>query len=193
MTAILLDTETTGLREPEPVEVAYLRLNELDTYSELLNFQQYDKFCERFRPSKAIEPGASKIHGIHLSDVAHSEYWKFEQLELTPESFDYLIGHNISYDINSLSFKRPELKELLKEKKVICTLKLVRRLFPEYKADGGYSLSNLMSKMFPVIQEALKTYAHGALADCYFTLCIIWKITVEHGIESWEELYDLQN
>lgn len=55
---VILDTETTGLRNAQPIEIAITDIEG----NALLN-------C-RCKPAIPIEPGATKIHGIRDEDVA---------------------------------------------------------------------------------------------------------------------------
>lgn len=57
---VILDTETTGLRNAQPIEIAITDIEG----NALLN-------C-RCKPAIPIEPGATKIHGIRYEDVADS-------------------------------------------------------------------------------------------------------------------------
>lgn len=193
--AIVLDTETTGINKPEPVEVAYLTFADKKLTESILGQQLYS-FCERFKPSKPIEAGAAKIHGIHLSDVQNCKLWNFKHIEL-PVATDanpiYLIGHNISFDIRALAFGDDAIKTNLTEiYKPICTLKIARKAFPEFKANGGYSLANISSQIFPAFVGEVRKIAHGAKADCLLTMCLIDKICAEYELSSWEDLYNMQ-
>lgn len=195
ITAIILDTETTGINKPEPVEVAYFTFTDIPLTASIINRHLYG-FSQRFKPSKSIEAGASKIHGIHYSDVQNATPWEFKAIDL-PQATDadpiYIIGHNIAFDIRALSFGNDAIKANLTEiYKPICTLKIARKAFPEIKELGGYSLSNISSHIFSEFAAEIQKIAHGAKADCLLTMCLIDKICAEYDIKTWEELYNIQ-
>ena len=107
MLLAVLDTETTGLTDPEIVEFAMVVVNtELEviaTYSSLI------------KPPKPIEPGAANVHGITDAHVQNAKTWA-EYADENPEMVEHLktavlSGHNIrSFDIKRVMSKHfPEL------------------------------------------------------------------------------------
>src|SRR5690606_28485197 len=141
MSAIIFDTETTGLDEPETIEAAWLRIETLAERK-----MPIDAFHSYYKPSKRIELGVMAVH--HIMD---------EDLESSPPSSDfslprdvkYLIGHNIDYDWAAAG--KPEVKR-------ICTLALSRYLWPE--ADS-HSLSAMLYLLLrPQARNLLKN-AHS--------------------------------
>lgn len=175
---VILDTETTGKTDPEPIEVAYLEID----YPSLETLVQYKR---RFKPSKEIELGAMATHHIipeDLEDCAPSGSFKLVDLEV-----DYLIGHNIDYDWNVLG--SPEIKR-------IDTLALARKYLPHL---DSHTQSALLYFILDKKQarEMLKN-AHSALADvlvCKIILTYLLKIINEaHDSEenpTIEELWKL--
>lgn len=63
-TAVILDTETTGLEHPEVIEVAVI---DAATGATLLN--------QRVRPVGQIEPDATAVHGITSADLVDAPSW----------------------------------------------------------------------------------------------------------------------
>ena len=190
--AIICDTETTGLTAPQPIEVAIIHCQDIHTYDDLLDLKQYEKFNKRYKPTKAIEAGAQKVHGISMQDVEGCPRYLSHQLPIS-DTVEYIIGHNISYDMRALRCEAGGGgKEFLGDLRQICTLKLARKLWPEYKEDGGYSLANIIQKNYPTVAESIPKIAHGALADCFLTLHLLDMMCAEYELDSWEELYNLQ-
>ncbi len=173
MHALLLDTETTGLNEPEIIEVAGLYLNtprDLGTG---------EPGVQRYRPGKPIEFGAMATHHIldaELVDCPPSSSFRF------PEGVSYLVGHNIDFDwkvIGSPAVKR------------IDTLAMSRKLWP----DGGHSQSALAYRLTnnpQQMREWLRS-AHSAGADvktCRWLLGHIVQRIPAAATESWEALWE---
>lgn len=100
MTALLIDTETTGMKEPEPIEIALDPFEIGKTLSPL-------PWVKRFRPSKPIELGALATHHImdeELLDCPPSSTFKL------PDGTDYLIGYNVDYDWQAIG--KPAVKRI---------------------------------------------------------------------------------
>lgn len=145
MKFLLLDTETTGFKDPRLVQVAWHVYGEV-SYT-----------LGTYRPGKMIEEGATKVHGIYNADVQDyplfaetNDYTKLRQL-LTDH---ILVCHNTVYDLRVL------LNEGLRVEKSLCTKELSKHFFP---GEPSYSLGNLkksrqlkMLNIFP---------AHTAISD----------------------------
>lgn len=169
MTAILLDTETTGLKDPEIIEVAWIRLSDPATLMAELFFEQ------RYKPSKPIELGALATHHVYdeeLADCPPSSSFKL------PEGTDYIIGHNIDYDWGAIG--KPDVKR-------ICTQAFSRSLWPEADSHSQSAMIYLLER--DTARTKLKN-AHSAMVDianCGFLLkAIIAKLG---NITDWESLW----
>jgi len=87
--AIVFDTETTGIVDPEIIEAAWVEPLFVDYLSPN---KIADSFFARYRPSKPISLSAMSVHHImdeDLKDCPHSSTFKL------PDDIDYLIGHNV--------------------------------------------------------------------------------------------------
>jgi DNA polymerase-3 subunit epsilon len=89
---LLLDTETTGLHHPEPVEIA------------LVNQDGVVVFNKRVRASKPIETGAFLVHGISDADLADAPTFPqiYEELEALVRHETVLV-YNWQFDIPMLN------------------------------------------------------------------------------------------
>jgi DNA polymerase III subunit epsilon len=98
----ILDTETTGLINPEVIELAVVDLSG----KMIIN--------QRFRPSTPIEPEATNIHGITNEMLATQPEWKVgndclelvifrQKLLIYNHLFDYQAIQN-SYQLHSIPF-----------------------------------------------------------------------------------------
>lgn len=180
MTAIILDTETTGLRQPEPVEIAFIKL--IYEPKEYLKQQhgllgaKHETFRARYSVSKPIEPGATKIHGITDNDIANLPHWSMFQI---PRG-EFIIGHKIDYDAKVLG---------VPDAKYICTCNLSRLLWPELP---NHKLTTIVEEKFPKMATSLTANAHGALVDCKLCLLILETAIVEfEGLDTWQDMYEI--
>lgn len=162
MRLLLSDTETCGLNPPKPpasgvVEVAYLEID-----SQTLGVK--DEFCSRINPGCKIDPGASKIHGIHDEDV--KDMPKLEDVYKVHGNVIHL-GHNCQFDLKFLSHLYENLVGSL------CTLQLARK----YVLDSpNHKLGTLVDHL-----GLQKRQAHSALDDCYMTLDLLRWIVEKSG------------
>lgn len=162
MNIIILDTETTGFKEPQLVEMAYLRV----TFPELKVLEEFE---QRYKPTKSIEFGAMATHHIleeDLVDCPPVEDCVF------PEC-NYLIGHNIDYDWEVL--RKPKVKR-------IDTLALARKFLPDLDSHTQSALLYYFEG--PKARNKLKA-AHSALADihnCRIVLSYLLDIIIGNDI-----------
>ena len=135
MMAIIFDTETTGVSNPEIIESSWLEVafeenNDGDGAS--LTFGV--PVTQRFQPSSPITMGAMAIHHIMDEDLASCPPCSTFKL---PGRIGYLIGHNVDYDWGVAG--RPA------GVKLIDTLCMARRLWP---ACDSHSLGALTYFLF---------------------------------------------
>lgn len=173
--AIILDTETTGITEPEVIEVAHIGLQ-----SPLVPDITFE-FVQRYLPTKAIEYGAMATHHIIPADLVGAPPTGTYEL---PAGTDYIIGHNIDFDHAALG--SPDVRR-------IDTLPLCRRLWP----DPGHSQSAMMYRLLdPADARTIVRDAHSALADVkmcrVILICILDKLRERgHQVNEWEDLWKL--
>lgn len=174
MSAIVLDTETTGVTEPRPVEIAWKRLIGID------NLDSEESFLERYNPGKPIELGALATHSILDEDVAGcAPYTDFR----LPEA-DYLIGHNVDYDYDVCLACGPQ-----PQFKRICTLALCRSLWPQ--ADS-HRLGAMFYQVHPDNRRYVRdmlAHAHHAMADVRICISVLACIIEVLGVHSFEDLW----
>lgn len=170
MTALLFDTETTGTRNPQVIEAAWLMLDSPSSLHILETFEA------RYCPSEKISLGALATHHIYDEELQgcapHTEF-------RLPDNAQYIIGHNIDYDWQVSG--SPDIKR-------ICTLALSRRYFPGL---DSHSQSALMYHIDRTgARERLKN-AHSALADVHNCLLLLQTLIqkIETPITTWEALW----
>jgi len=142
MTALIFDTESTGITEPRLIEAAWL---EVTPALEIKN-----RFHQRYNPGKPIELGALATHHIMDEDLqgcpAYSDF-------TLPPTTEYLIGHNVDYDWKLIG--EPKVKR-------ICTLVLARYIWPDLDCHKQSALLYYINRA--KAREQLKE-AHTAEAD----------------------------
>jgi exodeoxyribonuclease X len=182
MIAAFIDTEGTGLLEPEPVEVALYIVPDGPRHWPV---DRNMLVTRRYEPSKPIELGAMATHHIIPCDVRGCP--PSSSFVLTP-AVKYIVAHNADYDWGVIG--KPEVKR-------ICTLALAKRLWPELES---HKLAALMYARFgatPEIRDRVKQ-AHGAEADVLM-LFDVWCELLDEATRrellwpntTWEEVWQL--
>ena len=169
MTALLFDTETTGTKDSEIIEAAWLELSDPVSLTILSTFDQ------RYCPSKRIELGALATHHIYDEELAdcppHTDF-------SLPAGTQYLIGHNIDYDW--MVAGKPPVKR-------ICTLALARHFHPELDSHSQSALLYFIRRT--EARERLRN-AHSALADVQNCRIILHHLIQRAGhVQTWEDLW----
>lgn len=175
MNALILDTETHDLNG-YPIEIAYAPCS---FEQGVLVINQGDVFDEYFSCPEPIALGALATHHILETDIAEKP--SFDTFKM-PQGVQYLIGHNIDYDITAIQKCQPDFTV-----KGICTLALCRMVWPE--------LPHTLSAMYYHVMDDLELarkhlrHAHNAKADIYFTGVILKTLVEQLGIKDMNSLY----
>ena len=177
MQTIILDTETHTLNGL-PIEIAYAPIQLLDGKLTLNKNQIFDQL---YQVNEPISYASMAVHHILESDlIGQPEYTTFR----LPAETQYIIGHNIDYDIQAIARCGVDVSQL----KPICTLALARQVWPNAEAHNISALIYQISKGSTKARELLKG-AHRADADIILTANILMHIIAQLGIQSIEELY----
>ena len=175
MNALILDTETHDLNG-YPIEIAYAPCS---FEQGVLVINQGEVFDEYFSCPEPIALGALATHHILEADIAEKP--SFDTFKM-PQDVQYLIGHNIDYDIKAVQKCQPDFTV-----KGICTLALCRMVWPE--------LPHTLSAMYYHVMDDLELarkhlrHAHNAKADIYFTGVILKALVEQLGIRDMSSLY----
>jgi exodeoxyribonuclease X len=178
MLAMVLDTETTGLHQPQVIELATKGPLEWTQHTEDLPVS-----VQRYLPSKPIEPGAMATHGIIMEDLvgcppSPTAPWH-------PGLVTHVIGHNVDSDLAVLG--NPSVRP-------ICTLILARRL---WESEASHKLSTMMYVLFEAsMARELTRDAHAAHTDVTNTCLLLDACIYElqsrgHACRNWEDLAQL--
>jgi len=112
----IIDTETTGLDQDK--EIVEITIND---YTELI------------KPSKDISLEALAVHHISKSKLKYAKplinSYALTLLKKADKSTNYIVGHNINFDFESLKNSGFTFKKA----KIIDTLTSVKHLFPDLK------------------------------------------------------------
>lgn len=172
MTAIVFDTETTGIDEPVIVEAAWMALGD-DPRAITTDVG----FCQRYNPGKPIALGAMATHHIMDEDLADCPPASDFAL---PPSTQYLIGHNIDFDWKVIG--QPDVKR-------ICTLALARRAWPNL---DSHTQSALLYHLDRASARETLRGAHSAAVDIRICLRILEQTLFMFGRPAtWEDAWTI--
>jgi DNA polymerase III epsilon subunit-like protein len=162
---LIFDTETTGFYAKNRLVQLAWRLYQDDMLIEEENFI--------VRPYKfTIPKEVTKLHGITTEYATKYGFplgYVLREFNKRVDRADYLVGHNISYDLKVLTeeFRRMHIKTKLNRKKVICTMHESTNYLklPRFASKGS-------SYKFPKLEELYEFLfgrpikgAHNALYD----------------------------
>lgn len=169
MTAIIFDTETTGLDEPEIVEAAWLPI---DVAGEPLDAIT----CSRYRPSKPITLGAMATHHIIDADLVDKPASSTFQL---PDGVEYLIGYNIDFDWAAIG--KPDVKRI-----DVCAM--CRAIWPEADSHSQAAMLYLLCEQAQA-RDMLRE-AHAAAADVWMCRTVLLHVLRKAGpFATFEDLW----
>ncbi len=175
MNALILDTETHDLNG-YPIEIAYAPCS---FEQGVLVINQGEVFDEYFSCPEPIALGALATHHILETDIAEKP--SFDTFKM-PQDVQYLIGHNIDYDIKAIQKCQPDFTV-----KGICTLALCRMVWPDLPHTLGAMYYHVMDDL-ELARKHLR-HAHNAKADIYFTGVILKTLVEQLGIKDMNSLY----
>ena len=177
MHAIILDTETHTLNG-QPIEVAYAPI---ELQSGQLSLDKSQLFDQLYSVDEPISFAAMAVHHILESDLEGMPHYSSFQL---PAQTQYIIGHNIDYDLRAIERCGVSTQHL----KPICTLALARLAWPEAEAHNISALIYMISNGSAKAREMIKK-AHRADMDIILTANILMHIIHVLGIQDLAQLY----
>lgn len=183
--AMILDTETTGLHEPDVIQLAAkgpleFGVSAVAVQPEILHF----------KPRKPITIGAMATHRIIPADLEGYPTWPGSYA--LPEGVEYLVGHGIDLDWQAIGSPA--------NVKRIDTLALAKRYWPDL---DSYKLTALMFHLLePATAREMTVNAHVASVDISLTEFVLDNLLdqINRGpadnldpllpkVTSWEELW----
>lgn len=178
MTAILFDTETTGVDAPDVIELAYVG----PLATPRVQFHDNDVRWFAWKPSKAISLGAMATHNIIEADLEECAPWPGSWLppaDIGP--VEYLVAHNVQFDFDAIG-KPAKLKQ-------ICTLALARKAWPLL---DSHKLGAIMYHLYPqaMARDWLRK-AHSATADVSMLGRLLFTLADIFQPRDWAHLYQI--
>lgn len=171
MSAIILDTETTDLDEPQVISLA-----RSPVLSSPLSALEGPVVCDYFKPTKPISYGAMATHHIIEEDLASAPPWSGSWT--LPTTVEYLIGHGIDFDWKAIG--SPHVAR-------ICTLALSRWVWPNL---DSHKLSALIYFLFPkAAARSMVRGAHSADADVCLCSLVLQHILHARPMSTWHEVW----
>ena len=178
MSALILDTETNDLNG-YPIEIAY---STCSFEQGVLAVDHDQVFDEYFSCPAPILFGAMAVHHILESDIANKPSYETFRL---PEGTEYLIGHNIDYDIRAI-----QLCDKSIEVKGICTLALARSVWEDLDSHALGSCYYFVMEDKEAARRHLR-HAHNAKADIYFTGVVLQALLEKLAIKDMSSLFQM--
>lgn len=182
MTALIFDVETHKLHG-DIIEAAAMEAYFWEFSGKKEFLPTMFEFQKRFKPSENIGLGAMAVHHIVDEDLVKCP--PFTKFKMPKDDVQYLIGHNIDYDIaavNRAGIKTAGIK-------AICTLAMARYLWPTLEAHNLTALAYHISSDRKATRRGLRN-SHSALTDCKTTFSLVARIIREKNITSLEELWE---
>jgi len=187
MGVYILDTETTGLSKTDQViEVGWIEVGSLPTLLTL------DSGSNRYLPTVGISSKAEQVHKISYRQLLGSPSTRFVTI---PEDVEYMIGHNLEFDVRLLKQSNPSLAQKLNNVKFICTKKLSQVILARFKVNTlNHKLDTLVKVLYPNNwTDIILSEAHDALGDCFKTKKLLeGLLRYIPDVTEWNEVYNKQ-
>ena len=166
MNIMVLDTETTGLKQELGHKIIEIALLTYDLDSEKL----IDTWVQRIDPQMPIDPGAQAVHGIAYTDLVGCPDWKdvADEISRRMAGVNLLVAHNMGFDGPFIGNELARVGVMVPDVFSFCTMTNARWACPDGK------LPKLMELAFSLGVEYDKSKAHAAeydvlvTAECFF-------------------------
>lgn len=176
MSAVILDTETTGVGDDDKV-IEFACSAPLENPFDLLS-AEISIALMRFSSERPISYGAMATHHIIEEDlVGKPAFPGFDP----PPGVEYIVGHNVDFDWRMLG--KPNIKR-------ICTLALARSLWPLIDSHSLGAMVYHLSENRSDAREMVKG-AHSASADVSMLLRVVLPAIIlkERSVVTWADLW----
>lgn len=134
------------------------------------------------QPERPISYGAMAVTGICPEDVADKPLHTAVVSYYMPARAAYIIAHNADYDIQVAKNAGIDTSHY----KVICTLAIARKLYPDIE----HSLGALLYRFHYNEARRYARDAHSAAADVRFCIILLRSFCIEAGITNMQSLYE---
>lgn len=178
MRAIVLDTETSGLKEPMGVcECAFIEFHP-DTLEQIA---QHHSLID---PQVPISSSASGIHRI-TDDMVQDQPTLAEWFEIVLNSPFTVPPQDVIMVAHNAAFDHPLVAPYLGNSRTLCTYKLAVRLYPNLE-------NHKLATMKYEFKLGKGGHSHSALADVEDCLDLLRKMVEDSGMNLME-LLEFQN
>ena len=180
---VITDTETTGPKEGRDrvIEIGAVKVQD----GEIL-----DRFQSLVNPERTVPKNIQRLTGINTPMVMEAPLMN----EVMPAYLDFLgdgvlVAHNLSFDKRFLNAELAALDHDPLANRMLCSLKLARRLLPGLKSRGLSALSSFYNVNVNGRHRALgDAEATGIIFKRFLSQCAF-----EHQIDTLDELMAFQN
>jgi DNA polymerase III, epsilon subunit and related 3''-5'' exonucleases len=134
MKLLFFDTETTSIKPGSICQLSYITVD-ADVKPQITTGKNF------FFTVDEMDPSAQEIHGFSLEklyELSNGQYFE----DLVPDFFDdfvnadFVIGHNVNFDVRFLKHELLSLGEDFNPKNVFCTMAYYRDICKIKKANG---------------------------------------------------------
>lgn len=134
MKLLFFDTETTSIKPGSICQLSYITVD-ASVKPQVTTGKNF------FFTVDEMEPSAEEIHGFSLEklyELSNGQYFE----DLVPDFYndfvhaDFLIGHNVNFDVRFLKHELTSLGEDFNPKNVFCTMAYYRDICKIKKANG---------------------------------------------------------
>lgn len=165
MKMIFFDTETTGLKPGSICQLSYITVDTSEKPTKTMG-------KNLFFTVDYVEPEAEEIHGFSvekLYELSEGLYFEdcFEDIAADFLSADFIIGHNVYFDIKFLTHEIEGCGEEFKPKNVFCTMNYYRDICKLGGGNGYYKNPKLeeVVKFMGISRENILDTANKYLGD----------------------------
>lgn len=179
MSAVILDTETTGVGDDDKV-IEFACSAPLENPYDLLREGDISIALMRFSSERPISYGAMATHHIIEEDLVGKPVFSgFDP----PPGVEYIIAHNVDFDWRMMG--KPNIKR-------ICTLALARSLWPLIDSHSLGAMVYHLTEDRSDAREMVKG-AHSADADVAMLLEVLLPAILRKnpGVASWSDLWQI--
>lgn len=158
MKLLFFDTETTGIKPGNICQLSYITV---DTSTKPQTTTGHNFFFT----VEDVEPSAEAVHGFSvekLYDLSNGMYFD----DLVDEFYsdfreaDFVIGHNVQFDIKFLKHELEPMGEMYEPKHVFCTMNYFKDICKLLRPNGDYKnpkLAELVSFLDITDEEIAET------------------------------------
>lgn len=138
MISIYFDTETTGTKESQICQLAYIIDNGVEIWGKNYFFSVKD-----------MDDHAYRIHGFSIEDLDELSQGKgfhdcFEEIDNDFKSASVIIAHNVSFDIAMMSREYQRIGQVFEYHNHLCTMRAMTEYLKLPKTYGrGFKLPSL--------------------------------------------------